>query len=592
LEQTAMPGPSSFLCQPARLIITFLLLLAGSFACHAEDSYNGTELTIPSLVIGNGTYSDVVVTPLVILSVQGGTAVGSADSYDPATNELTIPAVFYAGTTYTNVVITVKRLLSIGGVTGVDTYYGAELAPELFIPSVQVLGGSVFSDVVITEGKIISWGGGMPRNVRDVYDPSTKQLTIAALPGRSEIYTNVVINVGAIISVGSTSPFRDSVLYSFAGEIGGVPGAGPMAPLVQGSDGNFYGTTSANEYYFPIGFQGPGTVFKITPAGAETLLYAFGTSGSADGSTPVGALIQGKDGNFYGTTSRGGAYGNGTVFKITPAGAETVLYSFFGGLDGVDPAGGLIQDSDGNFYGTTTEGGQCQVGVVFKVTPTGAESVLHAFTGGDTGCGTADGGSPNSGLILGTDGNFYGTTASGGVADAPGAGTVFKITPAGAETVLYAFKGGGSDGESPTGGVIQASDGNYYGATSGAGAYDEGTVFKITPGGVETLLYSFEPSGSVNAVFPSAGLIQASDGNFYGTAFGGAYGEGAVYKITLGGVESLLYSFGPAGSTDGVSPVAGLVQASDGSFYGTTEGGGATGNFFGTVFKLTAISAQ
>ncbi len=571
-----------------RKVFTFVLLLVGTYECYGEDTYNGTQLTIPSLTIGNATYANVVVTPLTILSVQGGTAVRSVDSYNPANNELTIPAVFYAGATYTNVVITVKSLVSVGSVTGVDIYYSAELSPELFIPSVQVLGGSVYHDVIITVGTIIGAEGGMPTNDQDVYDPMTNQLIIAAIQLGSTVYTNAIITVGTVASVGS-SPLKDSVLYSFSGGTGNMVGAAPTAPLIQASDGNFYGTTSANQNGEPYGgLMGPGTVFKVTPAGVETLLYAFGTNGSNDGATPVAGLIQGSDGNLYGTTKHGGAYGYGTVFKITLAGVETVLYSFFGGLDGADPVAGLILGSDGNFYGTTQEGGQCGAGVVFRVTPTGAESVLYTFTGGTGGCATADGANPNSGLILGTDGNFYGTTAQGGFVGS-GDGTVFKITPAGVESVLYAFQGGSSDGEEPAGGVIQASDGNFYGTTSIGGAYDTGTVFKITPGGVETLLYSFEPYGSVNAILPFAGLIQANDGNFYGTTGHGGNGEGTVFKITLAGVESLLCSFGANGSTDGVFPSASVTQGTDGNLYGTTLGGGTVN--LGTVFKLS-ISGQ
>jgi uncharacterized repeat protein (TIGR03803 family) len=574
-----------------RIVITGVLLLVATFDCYGEDTYNGTQLTIPSLIIGNATYTNVVVTPLAILSVQMGTAVGSVDSYNPATNELTIPAVFYAGTTYTNVVITVKNLVSAGGVTGVDIYYSTELSPELFIPSVQVQGGAVYHDVFITVDKIIGVQGGMPTNVQDVYDPATKQLTITAIL-RGAVYTNVNITVGTVASVG-VSPLKDSVLYSFSGKpTGSMVGAGPTAPLIQASDGNFYGTTSGNDYEGPLGFEGPGTVFKITPAGIETLLHAFGTNGSNDGATPVAGLIQGIDGNFYGTTKFGGAYGAGTVFKITPAGVETVLYSFFGGLDGVAPVGGLIQGSDGNFYGTTYYGGQCDAGVAFRVTPTGAESVLYAFTSGTVeGCGgITDGANPNSGLTLGTDGNFYGTTLGGGASATDlsnGLGTVFKMTPAGIETVLYSFKGGSSDGAGPAGGVTQASDGNFYGTTGAAGAYDQGTVFKITLGGVETVLYSFD--GNVNGEGSSAGLIQASDGNFYGTAGGGGYGDGTVFKITLAGVESLLCSFGANGSTDGDGPLASVIQGTDGNLYGTTVEGGTNG--VGTVFKLS-ISGQ
>jgi uncharacterized repeat protein (TIGR03803 family) len=200
--------------------------------------------------------------------------------------------------------------------------------------------------------------------------------------------------------------------------------------------------------------------------------------------------------------------------------------------------------------------------------------------------GTTDGAYPNSGLILGTDGNFYGTTAFGGIG-AGGFGTVFKVTPDGVETVLYAFSWG-SDGGYPAGGVIQASDGNLYGTTTSGGTYDAGIVFKLTLAGVELVLHSFSGSEQTcpceDGGLP-AGLMQGSDGNFYGTTeAGGANGLGTVFKITASGVESVLYSFGATGSMDGATPAAGLIQTSDGSFYGTTVNGGA--DSLGTMFKL------
>ena len=256
----------------------------------------------------------------------------------------------------------------------------------------------------------------------------------------------------------------------------GTDGANPAAALIQGSDGNFYGTTYGG------GAGGAGTVFKITPVGVETALYSF-TGKDGDGANPKAALIQGTDGNFYGTTYYGGTTGTGassagTVFKITPAGVETVIYSFTGkNGDGANPAAGLIRDADGNFYGTTYFGGSTSVGVfgpgsglyssgtVFKITATGVETVLHSCTGS-----TGDGSNPAAGLILGADGNFYGTTYYGGTpfqgpqdAVILTAGTVFKITPAGVETVLISFNFG--DGENPSASLIQGSDGNFYGTT-------------------------------------------------------------------------------------------------------------------------------
>jgi uncharacterized repeat protein (TIGR03803 family) len=190
-------------------------------------------------------------------------------------------------------------------------------------------------------------------------------------------------------------------------------------------------------------------------------------------------LIEGTDGNFYGTTTLGGAHGGGTVFKITLAGVETVLYSFGAtNTDAFEPRAGLILGSDGNFYGTTYAGGaHQQSGTVFKITPTGAETVLYSF-----GATSTDAALPVAGLIQGTDGNFYGTTSSGGTNGvvALTAGTVFKVTPAGVETVLHSFGTSSTDGAEPEGALIQGADGNLYGTTFLGGANSEGTVFKIT----------------------------------------------------------------------------------------------------------------
>ena len=290
-------------------------------------------------------------------------------------------------------------------------------------------------------------------------------------------------------------------------------------------------------------------------------------------SIPYSGLVQGSDGNIYGTTATGGASGRGTVFKITPSGTETVLYSFPAGSS--DPYTGLIQGSDGNFYGTTGAGGTSDDGTVFKITPSGTETVLHAFAKSGS-----DGEIPYAGLIQGSDGNLYGTTYNGG---ASGLGTVFKVTPSGTETVLYSFAGG-SDGDHPYGGVIQGSDGNFYGTTYQGGTSGFGTVFKVTPSGTETVLYTFA-GGSSDGAYPEAGLIQGSDGNFYGnTLQGGASGLGIVFKLAPSGTETVLHSFA-GGSSDGANPSANLVQGSDGNLYGSTGAGGTSSN--GTFFKVT-----
>jgi uncharacterized repeat protein (TIGR03803 family) len=315
-------------------------------------------------------------------------------------------------------------------------------------------------------------------------------------------------------------------------------------------------------------------VFKITPAGVESVLWSFG--GGNDGSTPYGSLIQASDGNFYGMTYLGGQYGCGTVFKITPTGVETVLWSFGNGNDGSNPAGSLLEGSDGNFYGMTYIGGTYQIGTVFKITPTGVETVLWSFGNG------SDGSMPYGKLALAADGNFYGMTYAGG---ANGKGTVFNITPTGTETVLWSL-GTGNDGAHPTGSLTLGADGNFYGMTIDGGVNDMGAVVEISPGGSETLLYSF--GNSLDGYEPQGSLIQGTDGNFYGVAgIGGQAGWGTVVEITPSGTGTVLYSFGSGSNfpvSDGQSPFGALIQGPDGTFYGMTSRGGA--HDLGTVFTF------
>ncbi len=269
---------------------------------------------------------------------------------------------------------------------------------------------------------------------------------------------------------------------------------------------------------------------------------------------PIGGVIQASDGNFYGTTASGGSNhciqipqggGNcGTVFKVTPDGTETVLYSFGASdSDGVEPTGGLMQASDGNFYGTTQTGGATvcgpsalphNCGTVFRVTPAGAETVMHSFA-----AFPGDGIAPSGGLIQASDGAFYGTTPSGGNCNLNlGCGTVFRMTSAGQVTILYAFAtSNGLDGYGPSPCLIQASDGNFYGTTGSGGTSGgsdlDGTVFKLTPSGVKTTLYSFGP-GNTNPSNPNGGVIEGRDGAFYGvTNYAGdpTAGSGTIFKL-------------------------------------------------------------
>ncbi|MBL9117206.1 MAG: hypothetical protein JNJ83_19525 [Verrucomicrobiaceae bacterium] len=350
-----------------------------------------------------------------------------------------------------------------------------------------------------------------------------------------------------------------TLLHSFVSD----KGSGPAGGLVLGSDGSFYGTTKYG------GVDGYGTVYKITADGTHTVLHSFDQT---NGSNPSGGLVMGSNGSLYGTTFGGGGIDTGTVFRITESGTHSVVYSFFILSQGYSPAAGLVQGSDGSFYGTNYYGGASGYGTVFKVTTGGTYTVLHSFNG--TG-----GRNPNSDLVQGSDGNFYGTTFSGGATDH---GTLFKITAGGTYTLLHSFNS--ANGRSPSGALVQGSDGSFYGATSFGGASDDGTVFSITSSGTHTLLHSFDGTAS----YAPGGLALGMDGHFYGTTTrDGASVGGSVFKMTASGTLTLLHSFLPLA---GHSPEGGLVQGGDGSFYGTTYHGGV--NNMGTVFRATPDGTQ
>jgi uncharacterized repeat protein (TIGR03803 family) len=351
--------------------------------------------------------------------------------------------------------------------------------------------------------------------------------------------------------------------------------------LIQSTDGNLYGATSSG------GANGGGTVFKMTPGGTLTTLYSFcALSNCMDGYYPFAGLVLASNGNFYGTTLYGGTnfingVNVGTVFEITPSGTYTTLYSFCAQsncADGYYPDAGLVQGTDGNFYGTTTLGGANLAGTIFKITPSGTLTTLHSFGGG------TDGLLSNAGLIQATDGNFYGTTNGGGTNRL---GTVYRITPSGTLTTLHSFDG--TDGSNSDGVLVQATDGNFYGTTIFGGTNGGGTVFKMTPGGTLTTLYSFcSLTGCADGDQPYAGLIQATDGDLYGTTIYGLNRGGTIFKITTSGTFTSLHTFA---NTDGTNPYAGLVQDTNGNFYGTTITNGnpscAGGEGCGTVFSLS-----
>jgi uncharacterized repeat protein (TIGR03803 family) len=364
-----------------------------------------------------------------------------------------------------------------------------------------------------------------------------------------------------------------TTLHSFTG----ADGSKSFAGLLQGKNGSLYGTT-----YFG-GVKNDGEVFQVTTAGKLTTLHSFcSTNGCADGEYSYAMPVQGADGNFYGTTYLGGSKGDGTVFKMSPSGSLTTLHNF-GGADGSQPLAGLAAGSDGNFYGTTNLGGSHGAGSVFKVTPSGQFTILHSFC---SKAACADGQSSYAGLIQASDGNLYGTTLSGGT---QGHGTVFKITKGGTFSTLYSFcaQSGCADGEFPQTGLVQASNGNLYGTTILGGAYGSGTIFELTLSGALTMLYSAcSQTGCPDGNYLYAGLIQARDGNLYGIMqVGGAHNSGTIFKITLSGTLTTLYSFcSQPACADGQYPAAGLVQATNGNLYGTTADGGVHGD--GTVFSI------
>jgi len=371
-----------------------------------------------------------------------------------------------------------------------------------------------------------------------------------------------IMGAADVTNVAITCQKNTTVLHFFQG---GSDGTEPLARLLQGADGNFYGVTYAG------GTSGDGTIFEVTSAGVETVLYTFS---GGDGQYPQGGLIEDSASDFFGTTTDGGSSGFGTAFELAANGTETVLHSFIKYGDGAYPICALVEDGSGNLYGTTWGGGLTH-GIVFEIAPGGSSTVLHSFADN-----SSDGGYPTAGLVEAGDGNYYGTTNSGGSANR---GTVFKITPSGTETLLYTFTGG-SDGGNPGNPLIQGSDGNFYGTTSTGGANGDGTVFEITSTGTETVVYSFA-GGTADGSDPAAGLLQASDGNFYGTTNqGGSSGDGTVFMITPAGVETIVYSFA-GGATDGAAPSASLIQGTDGKLYGTTSSGGP--NNYGTVFTVT-----
>ena len=407
----------------------------------------------------------------------------------------------------------------------------------------------------------------------------------------------LLLVAGSLIAIAHPAQAQAySVLYNFCSKPNCTDGYYSAGNLVLDKSGNLYGTTElggtgpdCNSF-----FKGCGTVFELTPArpGSYTVLYSF--TGDPDGGFPATLMFDPK-GNLFGTTLFGGTSDSGTVFELASGGTEKVLYSFTGGADGFFPEGPLVSDPNGNLYGTTAaggpydcfEGGGC--GTVFEVSPDGTETTLYAFTG------AADDGQPYGGVVRDAEGNLYGTTAQSEDLG-PQPGTVFKLTPSGVEMQLYSFLGG-KDGSGPEAAVSMDSKGNLWGTTYYGGkeaCYDLlengcGVVFKVTKSGKETVRHKF--TGGKDGAYPTSGLIEDAQGNLYGTTYyggsgtctGQANGCGVIFKIPKKGKEVVLYTF--TGGSDGAYPSASLVLDAEGNLYGTTLYGGANGN--GVVFKVT-----
>jgi uncharacterized repeat protein (TIGR03803 family) len=404
--------------------------------------------------------------------------------------------------------------------------------------------------------------------------------------GRSTAITGLAcaIALGFLAIVFITCPAQGqtyTVLYSFKG---GKDGAQPSSALIQDAKGNFYGTTGNGGVGKCRGRKrivGCGTVFKLSKASGgkwkETVLYSF--TGNPDGAGP-GTLIRDTAGNLYGSTGGGGSLGAGTVFELDTTGKETVLYSFTGGADGSGPHASTL-DAAGDLYGTTWAGGiqNCGdgCGVVFEVDTTGHERVVYSFQSG------TDGAWPDGGVMQDTAGNLYGTTSWGG----PSAyGTVFKLDTSGQETILHGFSDS-PDGRYPWAGLIEDASGNLYGTTVIGGTSwcsEEGShcgiVFKVDTAGDETILYSF--TGGSDGGDSYAGLVQDPNGNLYGTTtFGGSGGGGTIFKLDTSGALTVLHSFN---GKDGSGSTAGLIMDAAGNLYGTSPNGGSHKK--GLVFKL------
>lgn len=505
--------------------------------------YNGTNLTDGGNISGSTT-SNLTITAATM---------GQSGTYSVIVSNV-------AGTvTNSGAILTVVPFIVVALPSNLTDLAGSTATFNLALQSVYPMSYQwQFNGANLSDGGNIS--GSITSNLTVTLANTTNSGTYSIIASNAAGWSNW--NAALTVITPTKTGCKYTPLYSFSGS---ADGANPKAALLQASNGDFYGTTYGG------GIYGGGTVFSFSSNGTLSTLYPFGASAS-DGSSPMAALTQGADGNFYGTTEFGGGSGSqGVVFSMTPSGNLTNLVAFGDGSGLLQAA--LVQDGAGIFYCGTVEG------YLFQITASGVYTPIHLLPTYEGAAAT---------LLLATDGNFYGVTFDGGAGSTGGAsgyGSIFKVSTNGTFATLYSFSGG-TDGANPDAPLVQGFDGALYGTATSGGAHGDGTVFRITTNGTLSVLYAFGTEtnwdgSSLDGAQPY-GLIQGNDGNFYGVTFWAGYSnDGTVFEITTNGVLTTLVYFD---GDNGANPWGGLIQGSDGSFYGTTQNGGT--NNAGTIFEL------
>jgi uncharacterized repeat protein (TIGR03803 family) len=652
-QTNVISGLSNAVAIAAGFYYALALLSDGTVASWGDDSYGQTN--VPAMPSGYGDYIAIAgggyhalgllnggapfiaTEPVDQTHFSGVTTVFAADAVgaSPLTYQWRFNGVNIAGATRAALSLTNVQYANIGTYSVlVSNTLGSVTSSNATLTVVHA--GPIISseptNLVLVPGETAAFSvtaaGSLPLSYQWRFGTATltgATSSALVLPDVTEsqggsyevVITNLYGEVTSSVATLTVAPIAPNVVFSNVHTFGSIQddygdlldGTFPYAALMLNTNGYLYGTT------FSGGSNGYGTVFKMTTSGVLSSLYSFGaitdTNGDElDGANPYAALSLGPDSNLYGTTYSGGANTDqlGTVFRMTDGGALTSLYSFGSiedtngfALDGAEPRASLVL-ANGEMFGTTSSGGSNDYGTVFKITTQGALTTVHAFGSIQITISAAlDGIAPYAALVLGQDGNLYGTAYGGG---SNGYGTVFKMTTSGVLSSLYSFgaitdtNGDELDGANPKGPLVAASDGSLYGTTYQGGSNANqsgdgfGTVFRITTNGALTTLYSFgllqDANGNpLDGANPVGGLVQGGSGALYGTtSAGGDNGNGTVFEITTNGTFLTLYRF--SGTNDGANPLAGLVMVGN-TLYGTASAGGS--NSDGTVFSLALESA-